>query len=108
MWWRALKTAASTDSLAPLVNELSALQASQAAMRADINALKNELNRRKEKELTCDLEVVGRPSLVSGRYINLYNVGSQWSGKWYIKKCDHKLTPSEGYITVLSMVRRKG
>lgn len=103
-----LKTAASTDSLAPLVNELSALQASQAAMRADINALKNELNRRKEKELTCDLEVVGRPSLVSGRYINLYNVGSQWSGKWYIKKCDHKLTPSEGYITVLSMVRRKG
>lgn len=56
------------------------MQAQQRAMDRRVRAIENLLKKGREKELTATLEVVGRPSLIAARYIELYNVGKNYSG----------------------------
>lgn len=108
-----IKAACMADPDTQMFNQMMALQEQQNRTQAELNALKNALKKTKEKELTADMDVVGRPSLVAARYINVYNIGNikldgkhPLSGKWYIKRCVHTFTPQGGYITSLSMVKR--
>lgn len=101
-----LESAITNDSLLGQVQQILTLQAQNKAMNRRIQAIENFLKKGREKELTAILEVVGRPSLVAARYIELYNVGRNYSGKWYIKQCEHKFNCQTGYITTLNMVRR--
>lgn len=63
--------------------------------------------KQKEKEIICNMTVVGRPSLQSSVTINLFNFGKRWSGPWYIKKCTHRMDPGMGYICELSLIQNK-
>lgn len=94
------------DETGELLSQLAYQEARQDALEGRISALENAYKRRREKELTADMDVVGRPSLIAARYINLWNVGSKWSGKWYIKQCTHSFDINQGYITNLKMVKR--
>lgn len=94
------------DETGELLSQLAYQEARQDALESRISALENTYKRRREKELTADMDVVGRPSLIAARYINLWNVGSKWSGKWYIKQCTHSFDTNQGYITNLKMVKR--
>lgn len=70
-----------------------------------LGALENALSKQVELEKTCELTVVGKPGLTNYKYINIYNVGSKWSGKWYIRDCTHNID-SNGYLTILNLVKR--
>lgn len=70
-----------------------------------LGALENALKKQVELEQTCELTVVGKPSLTNYKYINIYNVGKKWSGKWYIRDCTHSID-SNGYLTILNLVKR--
>lgn len=76
------------------------------ALKGALNALVNGLTKRREMELTCTLKVVGKPSLTNFMTLEIWNVGKRWSGKWYVKSCTHSMSPNEGYITTLEMVKR--
>lgn len=70
-----------------------------------LGALENALKKQVELEQTCELTVVGKPGLTNYKYINIYNVGKKWSGKWYIRDCTHSID-SNGYLTILNLVKR--
>lgn len=101
-----LEAAVANDPLFGQVQQILSMQAQQRAMDRRVRAIENFLKKGREKELTATLEVVGRPSLIAARYIELYNVGKNYSGKWYVKQCEHKFNTQTGYITTLNMVRR--
>lgn len=61
--------------------------------------------KRKERVLECNMTVVGRPSLESSQVLLLLNVGSKWSGPWYIKKCTHMMDAGNGYTCQLELVK---
>lgn len=67
------------------------------------NLINNLMRGKKEKELVCNMVVVGRPSLTAYRNLNVYNISNSYSGTWYIKTVEHTLTPQNGYTTTLSM-----
>lgn len=108
-----LGAACEQDPTTQLIENQNILMANQKALQNQINGIKNYLKKSREKELTANMDVVGRPSLVAARYINVYNISNAkldgnhpLSGKWYVKQCTHTFTPDGGYITSLSMVKR--
>ena len=58
-----------------------------------------------DKDLQVDMTVVGRPSLASGQVIYLDNVGKRVSGYYHIKVCEHVMSPDQGYLCKLTLVR---
>ena len=58
-----------------------------------------------DKDLQVDMTVVGRPSLASGQVIYLDNVGKRFSGYYHIKVCEHVMSPDQGYLCKLTLVR---
>ena len=58
-----------------------------------------------DKDLQVGMTVVGRPSLASGQVIYLDNVGKRVSGYYHIKVCEHVMSPDQGYLCKLTLVR---
>lgn len=56
-----------------------------------------------EKKLVVTLHVVGRPSLETSQIIHIDNVGTKWSGDYYVKTCTHDLSPDIGYTCTLEL-----
>lgn len=56
-----------------------------------------------EKKLVVTLHVVGRPSLETSQIIHIDNVGTKWSGDYYVKTCSHDLSPDMGYTCTLEL-----
>ena len=56
-----------------------------------------------EKKLVVTLNVVGRPSLETSQIIHIDNVGTKWSGDYYVKTCTHDLSPDMGYTCTLEL-----
>lgn len=71
------------------------------------NYIKNMVKKAKEKELTCNMVVVGKPSLGCSRNMKVLNIGEHYSGVWYVKTVTHSLSSSGGYTTSLDMTFRK-
>lgn len=69
------------------------------------NANANGGIKRKERVLICNMRVVGNPSLQSSQVINILNVGSKWSGQWYIQNISHKMDAGQGYICEMELVK---
>lgn len=58
-----------------------------------------------ERKLSCQMTVVGRPSLQSSQVIFLGNVGKRWSGYWYIKSVQHSMDAGQGYLCTLDLIK---
>lgn len=58
-----------------------------------------------ERKLSCQMTVVGRPSLQSSQVISLENVGKRWSGYWYIKSVQHSMDAGQGYLCTLDLIK---
>ena len=58
-----------------------------------------------ERKLSCQMTVVGRPSLQSSQVISLENVGKRWSGYWYIKSVQHSMDADQGYLCTLDLIK---
>lgn len=58
-----------------------------------------------ERKLSCQMTVVGRPSLQSSQVISLENVGKRWSGYWYIKSVQHSMDAGQGYTCTLDLIK---
>lgn len=58
-----------------------------------------------ERKLSCQMIVVGRPSLQSSQVISLENVGKRWSGYWYIKSVQHSMDAGQGYLCTLDLIK---
>lgn len=69
------------------------------------NSLSNLNGKVVERKLTVQALVVGNPILESSQIIVLKNLGSKWSGPYYIKSCSHRLTPREGYTCSLELIQ---
>lgn len=63
------------------------------------NTMKNILNHKREKELVCSITVVGKPTLVYNRNIDLLNISRKYSGTWHIREVVHTLDVKQGYTT---------
>lgn len=58
-----------------------------------------------EKKLVVNMKVIGRPSLETSQIIHIDNVGSKWSGDYYIKSVSHDMSPDSGYTCQLELQR---
>lgn len=79
----------------------------QTMIKSIEDYMKNLMKKAQEKELTCNMVVVGKPSLGCSKNLNVFNLGEHYSGVWYVKTVTHSLTPSQGYTTTLDMTFRK-
>ena len=70
-----------------------------------MNANSNGGLKTSERKLTCQMTVVGRPSLQSSQVIYLGNVGKKWSGYWYIKSVQHTMDAGQGYLCTLDLIK---
>lgn len=96
-----IRATANWDPTAKRIDQLEQTNKRLAKM------LENMAKNKKEKELTCNMVVVGKPSLTCFQNINVYNISKTYSGVWYIKTVTHSLTPQGGYTTTLSMTFRR-
>ena len=69
------------------------------------NSLSNLNGKTVERKLVVQALVVGNPILESSQIIMINNVGSKWTGPYYIKSCSHKLTAGEGYTCSLELIQ---
>lgn len=58
-----------------------------------------------EKKLVVNMKVIGRPSLETSQIIHIDNVGSKWSGDYYIKSVTHDMSSDSGYTCQLELQR---
>lgn len=66
------------------------------------------LNRQSDKEMDLNenqAEVVGDPTLITGKVITILGVGKRYSGNYYISQAIHEITPEGGYICYLKLYR---
>lgn len=65
----------------------------------------NRGRRATEKKLVVNMKVIGRPSLETSQIIHIDNVGSKWSGDYYIKSVSHDISPDSGYTCTMELQR---
>ena len=65
----------------------------------------NRGRRATEKKLVVNMKVIGRPSLETSQIIHIDNVGSKWSGDYYIKSVSHDMSPDSGYTCQMELQR---
>lgn len=67
------------------------------------------INNQKKKAgssvITARLEVLGHPGIEAKKCVTVLNVGSQASGKWYVKKSSQQYSEGSGYKTILDLIR---
>jgi hypothetical protein len=51
------------------------------------------------------LECIGHPGIEAKKCITVLNVGSEASGKWYVKKCSQRYNVKSGYHTFCELMR---
>ncbi|MCM1438807.1 MAG: hypothetical protein NC131_06300 [Roseburia sp.] len=76
-----------------------------AAMQA---AAANIGRAKKEKQLQANIRVVGNPHLESTQQFIIQNVGSKYSGVWYIKAVSHVFEHGQGYICDVTLSKQLG
>lgn len=57
-----------------------------------------------EHAVKMSINVIGDPLLVAKSNVLISNIGKRLSGKYYIKKCVHKIASSGGYTCELAMI----
>ena len=81
---------------------------------ADLNAVANEItenqmNQREKKAgnttIYGHLECIGLPGLEAKKCVTVENVGSEGSGKWYVKKSSQRWGVDSGYHTMCELMR---
>lgn len=55
--------------------------------------------------LRGEAEAVGRPTLRAGITVELRGLGQKLSGRYYVSKAEHVITPSVGYVTRIDVQR---
>lgn len=66
------------------------------------------VNRQSEKELAIyqgTADIIGDVDLESSKVIQLLGIGIKYSGNYYIESVTHEITPENGYICYLSILR---
>lgn len=58
-----------------------------------------------QRKYEADAEVIGDPTLIKGKIININNVGRLDKGKWYIVSCRHTIKVGQGYTTEMGLMR---
>ena len=59
----------------------------------------------RERKYKAKAVVIGNPSLTPNMVIKINNVGSKYSGNWWVKKVHHKISDSQGYVCELELQR---
>lgn len=59
-----------------------------------------------QRKYEATLEVIGDPSLIKGKIYGIYGVSELDKGKWYATKVSHRMTPKNGYICTLDLLRK--
>lgn len=67
--------------------------------------VKNKKKKAGSTVITGRLEIVGHPGIEAKKSVTVLNVGSQASGKWYVKKSSQKYSEGQGYITICDLLR---
>ena len=67
--------------------------------------VKNKKKKAGSTVITGRLEVVGHPGIEAKKCVTVLNVGSQASGKWYVKKSSQKYSDGQGYVTICDLLR---
>lgn len=71
----------------------------------DNNKANNVRNQAAQDKITGNITLVGVPILKAGLCVNILNVGSRASGKWYVKDVAHEWDSIKGYTTQASLLR---
>lgn len=58
-----------------------------------------------QRKYEADAEIIGDPSMIKGKIIQINNVGPEDTGKWYITSASHKISMSKGYTCSLGLIR---
>ncbi len=74
----------------------------------DKNRMKNANQRAKGQEVTAKIQLRGCPIFKSKRCVTILNVGSEGSGKWYIKNATHSWSSKGGYTTQAQLLKGDG
>lgn len=99
---RALKQTISNGSKADALLKESQYILQDATVNSDDDAtarldyLENEISNRFAR---LDLEMIGIPELIPGRFIELSDITDEISKKFYLKRVTHKLVSDRGYRT---------
>jgi hypothetical protein len=67
--------------------------------------VKNKKKKAGSSVITGRLEIVGHPGIEAKKCVTVLNVGSQASGKWYVKKSSQKYSEGQGYTTICDLLR---
>lgn len=52
------------------------------------------------------IEVIGDPSLIKGKIINITGLSRLDNGKWYITRCRHTIKMAEGYMVSMDVMKK--
>ena len=63
------------------------------------------INKAGSRILVAHLECAGIPGLQAKKCVTVQNVGSEASGKWYVKKCSTRYLIGHGYTNHLDLIR---
>ena len=55
--------------------------------------------------LTAEGEAVGTTAIRAGRTVKIQAVGRRFSGIYYVRRAEHRVSPDAGYVTCFSCVR---
>lgn len=71
------------------------------------NLAESALYNANSEENSASLELMGHPGLVAGVTVNLSGFGD-FSGTYFVKKAEHKVSGSGGYTTSVELTKRQG
>lgn len=85
--------------------EMDGARVAAAATPQSLQEVRNSnyLNGSSQKQVVSSLKVIGRPELTSGKIIELNNISTKYSGKWYVKKARHQIN-SSGYLVNAELI----
>lgn len=59
-----------------------------------------------QRKYEATLEVIGDPSLIKGKVINVTGLGRLDNGKWYITRARHTIKVNEGYMVSMDVLKK--
>lgn len=68
--------------------------------------LENYMMKKIEKKYEARVKVIGDPSLITSKIYNFLNLCDTDKGKWYAIAVEHEITPNQGYLCNMDMVRK--
>ena len=68
--------------------------------------LENYMMKKIEKKYEARVKTIGDPSLVTSKIYDFKNLCNTDNGKWYSISVEHELTPNQGYLCSIDLVRK--